>query len=99
MVGNLVGQLNNMSFANIIFLIILLSSISLFVFNFKKIIRNISLGKSEDRSDNKLERLKILLRLAFGQKKMFKKPFVALLHLVVYLGFIIINIEISNLVN
>ena len=97
MVGALVDQLNNMSFANIIFLIILFSSISLFVFNFKKIIRNISLGKSEDRSDNKLERLKILLRLAFGQKKMFKKPFVALLHLVVYLGFIIINIEVLEI--
>src|SRR5690606_27642794 len=52
----------------------------------------------EDRSDRTHERWKAMLLVAFGQKKMFKRPFAALLHLFVYLGFIIINIEILEIV-
>lgn len=59
--------------------------------------RNILLGRDEDLSDNKSQRLKNMLLLAIGQKKMFKKPVPALLHLAVYAGFIIINIEILEI--
>ena len=78
----------------------LLLIIALFVFykNSKTIVRNISLGKKVNRSDKVSLRLKTMLLVAFGQKKMFKRPIVALLHLVVYVGFCIINIEMLEIV-
>lgn len=60
--------------------------------------RNILLGKDEDFSDNKNARWKNLVLLAFGQKKMFSNPLVAIMHFVVYAGFIIINIEVLEIV-
>ncbi len=59
--------------------------------------RNIMMGRPEDLSDNKGERWKNMLLLALGQKKMFKKPIPAFLHLAVYAGFIIINAEILEI--
>src|SRR5690606_19744956 len=70
----------------------------LFYRNARKIYKNIQLGKQQDRSDRKGERLKNMLLVAFGQKKMFKRPIAALLHLGVYLGFVIINIEMLEIV-
>jgi len=69
----------------------------LFAKNIMQIRRNILLGKDEDLSDNKCLRWKNLLLLALGQKKMFKNPLVAIMHLVVYAGFIIINIEVLEI--
>jgi len=60
--------------------------------------KNILSGKPIDRSDNKGERLKTMMLVAFGQKKMFKNPIPAVLHLFVYLGFLIINIEVLEFV-
>ncbi len=62
-----------------------------------KIRRNILLGKDEDRSDNPGARWKNVLLLAFGQKKMFRNPLVAIMHLFVYVGFVIINIEVLEI--
>lgn len=64
----------------------------------KEIRRNILLGVDEDLTDNKPQRWKNMLLLAFGQKKMFKNPLVAVLHLFIYVGFIIINIEVLEIV-
>lgn len=64
----------------------------------KEIRRNILLGMDEDLTDNKPQRWKNMLLLAFGQKKMFKNPLVAVLHLFIYLGFVIINIEVLEIV-
>lgn len=64
----------------------------------KEIRRNILLGVDEDLTDNKAQRWKNMLLLAFGQKKMFKNPLVAVLHLFIYLGFVIINIEVLEIV-
>ena len=58
----------------------------------------INLGRPEDRSDNKAERFKIMLLVAFGQKKMFTNLTVALMHLVIYVGFVIINVEILEII-
>lgn len=58
----------------------------------------IRLGRDEDRTDHPQERLKIMALVAFGQKKMFAKPLVAFMHLVIYLGFIIINIEVLEII-
>ncbi len=66
--------------------------------NMSKIRRNIFLGRKEDRNDNPSERWKNVFLLALGQKKMFKKPVVAIMHLIVYVGFIIINIELLEII-
>jgi len=69
----------------------------LFATRASRIRRNILLGKEEDYSGDQPERWKNLLLLAFGQKKMFKKPLVAVMHFVIYAGFIIINIEVLEI--
>ena len=83
---------------SILFGFLLFSAIALFVFNCRKIYRNINLGKNIDRSDNKKERLLKMFRLAFGQSKMLDKPVVGLLHLIVYVAFILINIELIEII-
>lgn len=82
------------------FLFVLLSAAAIWLFAKKagEIRRNIFLGKNENLSNNPSQRFKNLLLLALGQKKMFKNPLVALMHLVVYAGFIIINIEVLEIV-
>jgi len=82
----------------ILFVLVSLISIWLFTKKVKEISRNIKLGRDEDFSDNKSQRWKNVLLLAFGQKKMFKNPLVAILHFFVYAGFIIINIEVLEIV-
>jgi len=63
-----------------------------------RIASNIKLGKKADLSDNKGERLKNMLLIALGQKKMFKRIIPALLHLLIYIGFILINIEVLEII-
>jgi heterodisulfide reductase subunit C len=72
-------------------------SIWLFVKKTAEIRRNILLGKDEDFSDRKPERWRNLILLAFGQKKMFRNPLVAIMHFVIYAGFIIINLEVLEI--
>ncbi len=60
--------------------------------------RNILLGVDETLTDNSTQRWKNMLLLAFGQQKMFRNPMVAILHLFVYVGFVIINIEVFEIV-
>ena len=82
----------------ILFLALALFSVWLFTKNASQIKRNIFLGLPEDLSDNPSARWKNLFLLALGQKKMFKNPLVAVMHLVVYGGFIIINLEVLEIV-
>lgn len=83
---------------NILFSVILIAGIVFFIRNVKKIVRNIRLGRSEDRSDRAELRWKQMAKIALGQSKMGKRPVSALLHLIVYVGFIIINIELLEIV-
>lgn len=83
--------------AQILFLVITLAAIALFTFNFRKIIRNIRLGKSADRNDQPQKRFITMLRVAFGQSKMVVRPIPAFLHFFVYIGFVIINIEVVEI--
>ena len=83
---------------NILFAILLIAGIGFFVKNISKIKRNINLGKDIDRSDNKSERWKNMANIALGQSKMIRRPVSGLLHIVVYLGFIIINIEVLEII-
>ena len=82
----------------IIFVAILIAAIWLFTKNIVQIRRNIFLGREEDFTNNKPQRWRNLLLLALGQKKMFKNVPVALMHFVIYAGFIIINIEVLEIV-
>ena len=64
-----------------------------------KTIRNtILLGRDEDRSDRPEERRAMMLRIAFGQQKMFDRPLIGLMHFVVYAGFLLINVEVLEIV-
>ena len=77
---------------NIIFAIILFAGIGFFAKNIKKLARNIKLGKAADTSDNKSQRWNNMFRIALGQTKMVVRPIPGILHIIVYLGFIIINV-------
>src|SRR6476660_4323871 len=72
-------------------------AIWLFTKNILQIRRNILLGKEEDLTDNTGIRWKNMFLLAFGQKKMFRNPLVAVMHFIIYAGFIIINIEVLEI--
>jgi len=85
-------------FSNIFFLIIFGIGIFYFIQNVKKIIRNIKLGQDINRKDKPTERMQNMLRVAFGQSKMVKRPIPAMLHGIVYVGFIIINLELLEII-
>ncbi len=73
-------------------------SIVFFIRNVRKLIRNIRLGKSEDTSDNRPQRWKNMFRIGLGQRKMTVRPVAGILHLIVYIAFIIVNIEMLEIV-
>lgn len=83
--------------SQILFIAITLAAIALFSFNLKKVIRNISIGKAADRTDQPQKRLMTMIRVALGQSKMVVRPIPAALHFVVYIGFVIINIEVLEI--
>ena len=80
------------------FLLLAAYSIWLFSKNMMQIKSNILLGRDEDLSDKSSLRWRNVLLLALGQKKMFRNPTVAIMHLIIYAGFIIINIEVLEIV-
>ncbi|AMS27811.1 Fe-S oxidoreductase [Bacteroidetes bacterium UKL13-3] len=83
--------------AQILFLIISGVATYFFAKNLGTIRRNILLGKDIDISDNKPERWKTMFKVAFGQTKMAARPIPFLLHLIVYIGFVLINIEVLEI--
>ncbi len=84
--------------SNIIFAISLIIGIGYFTRNVKKLWRNIKLGQDKDVSDNKSQRWKNMAMIALGQSKMVKRPVAGFFHIVVYVGFIIINIEVLEII-
>ena len=83
---------------NVLFVVLLVLAVGLFAKNVKKINRNIQLGRAIDRNDRSNERWANMARIALGQSKMVKRPIAGLLHIVVYIGFILINIELLEIV-
>jgi heterodisulfide reductase subunit C len=83
---------------NIIFALLLIAGIVFFIRNVKKLSRNIQLGRDIERSDRKTERWKQMSRIALGQSKMVRNPIAGILHILVYAGFVIINIEILEII-
>ncbi|MFY8214701.1 MAG: 4Fe-4S dicluster domain-containing protein, partial [Flavobacterium sp.] len=87
-----------LTLSSLFFTVVLAIGIGVFVRNAKKIRRNILLGQPIDRSDNPTDRWKNMGLIAFGQSKMVRRPVAGFLHLIVYLGFIIINIEVLEII-
>lgn len=81
----------------ILFIALLVFSVWFFTRNVKRIARNIKLGRPKTINDRPNERWRNVFLLAFGQKKMFNKPLVGVLHFFVYVGFVIINIEVLEI--
>lgn len=81
-----------------LFIILTAFAVYLFYRKVKEIIDNINLGHDENLNDKKSERWRNVLLLALGQKKMFRYPLVGVMHFVIYAGFIIINIEVLEIV-
>jgi heterodisulfide reductase subunit C len=84
--------------SNILFIILLCIGIGYFTINVKKLLRNIKLGKDVDRNDNPSERWKNMAIIALGQTKMVKRPIAGFLHVIVYVGFVVINIEVLEII-
>jgi len=87
-----------MGLQNILFIIVFIAATALFTINAKKIIRNIHLGRKLNRTDRKAERWKLMARVALGQSKMVVKPVAGFLHILVYVGFVIINLEVLEII-
>jgi heterodisulfide reductase subunit C len=83
---------------NILFAILLAIGFGYFYLNIKKIIRNINLGIDINRKDNPKARWTNMAMIALGQSKMVKRPIAGILHIIVYVGFIIINIELLEII-
>lgn len=83
---------------NILFVILLCVGFGFFANNVRKLIRNIKLGQNVDVSDQKSLRWKNMAMIALGQSKMVRRPIAGFLHVVVYVGFIIINIELLEII-
>ena len=82
----------------IVFTLLALAAFGLFGWQFRKIWSSIGLGLPQDRKDRMGDRINRMLLVAFGQQKMFKKPLPAILHGFVYVGFLVINIELLEIV-
>ncbi|MDA9335266.1 (Fe-S)-binding protein [Flavobacteriaceae bacterium] len=83
---------------NLIFAILLFIGIGFFARNISKLKRNINLGKDVDTSDQTNIRWKKMARIALGQSQMVRRPIAGILHIVVYVGFVIINIEVLEII-
>ncbi len=83
---------------NIIFAFVLVAGIGYFTRNVNRLRRNIKLGKDVDVSDNTGQRWRNMAKIALGQTKMVVRPIAGILHVIVYVGFIVINIEVLEII-
>ena len=83
--------------SSIVFGVLAFGALGYFTSAVLKIRRNIRLGRDVNRSDNKGQRWKTMLLVAFGQQKMFKRPIPALMHFFIYAAFVITQIELIEI--
>ncbi len=83
--------------SNIIFVVVLIVAIFIFTKKVRSISGNIKLGKDLEIKDNRLKRWKLMARVAIGQSKMTTRLIPAILHLFVYVGFIVVNFEMLEI--
>src|SRR5690554_2259983 len=84
--------------STLLFILLFVVGFGFFGYNAKQIYDNIKLGRDVNRFDKKGERLKTMSLIALGQKKMFKRPVPALLHLCIYAAFVITQIELIEII-
>jgi len=84
--------------SNIIFAILLFLAVFVFRRNILFIKRNIQMGKAVDRSDHSKARWSNMFRVALGQSKMVSRPVAGVLHIIVYVGFVLLNLELIEIV-
>ena len=82
----------------IAFVVLLALASSFFYLKVKKVRRNILLGRDINRNDNKSERIKTMLKVAFGQSKMGARPIAAIMHLFIYVAFLITQVELLEII-
>jgi len=87
-----------MGISNIVFIIVLIAAIAAFTYQVRKIRRNILLGRDKVINDRKGERWSETIRVALGQSKMVTRPLAGVMHLFIYVGFVIINIEVLEII-
>lgn len=83
--------------SSILFILLLASATLLFTYNIRKIRRNILIGRDVKLGGDRLQRLKVMARVALGQSKMVRRPLSGVMHILVYIGFVLINIEILEM--
>jgi len=83
---------------NIIFIGVLFFGLYFFARNLSRLYRNINFGKSIDVRGDRKQRFLNMCKIALGQGKLIKRPVSGMLHVIVYVGFIIINIELLEIV-
>ncbi len=83
--------------SQIAFLILTAIGVFYFVKSIKKISRNINLGKPLNRNDQKGLRIKTMTLVALGQSKMVVRPVAGFFHILIYVGFVLINIEVLEI--
>ncbi|MBS1945424.1 MAG: Fe-S oxidoreductase, partial [Bacteroidetes bacterium] len=86
-----------MSIASVVFVLALALASWWFARNVRRIRRNILLGRQEQINDRRSERWAVMARVALGQSKMVVRPVAGILHILVYAGFVIINIEVLEI--
>ena len=83
--------------SSIVFILLFLTGSIFFTINVRKVRRNILLGKDVELNNKKSERIKTMILVALGQKKMFERPIPAILHLFLYVAFVITQIELIEI--
>ncbi|MGQ9620622.1 MAG: 4Fe-4S dicluster domain-containing protein [Bacteroidales bacterium] len=82
---------------NLIFLLLLFTAVGIFYIKVRSISREIKLGKPVKITDKKLKRWKLMIKVAIGQSKMLSRPVAAIMHIFIYVGFIVVNIEMLEI--
>jgi heterodisulfide reductase subunit C len=84
--------------SNILFALALVGAVALFTRNIRRVVRNIRLGRDQVINDRPAERWSEMARVALGQSKMVSRPVAGFMHILIYAGFIIINIEVLEII-
>ena len=87
-----------MGISSIIFILVFLGSLGFFLMKVLQIVKYIKLGRAENRSDNKGERIKTMVMIALGQSKMVRRPIAGLLHVFIYVAFLFTQIELIEII-
>jgi heterodisulfide reductase subunit C/Ca2+/Na+ antiporter len=80
-----------------VFLLLLITAADFFRRSVNRIRQNILLGRDVDLSDQPSARWKQMALVALGQSKMVRRPVAGFFHILIYAGFVLINIEVLEI--